>query len=230
MTAPWIVCAWHTPDYRAWADKLIASLDAVGAPHDIVEVPKLPGTWEANTLAKPAQLLAAMDRHPGKCIVFLDVDCEVLGDLSPLAGIGGDVGFYMRTKWRRSGGMRFGARSGTVVVRPTPGARAYVESWEDAAREAPWGDVDQTAQMVAMGRVPGVSFTMLGVEYCATDGDCVPVPVILHDSASRDVRKITRTHRRLRRVWRALWVDRAWPLALFGGLLMAAYILFKECG
>jgi hypothetical protein len=49
---------------------------------------------------------------------FLDVDCEVLGDLSPLAGITGDVGFYVRTKVRRSGGMRFGARSGTVVVRP----------------------------------------------------------------------------------------------------------------
>ena len=163
MTAtPLVVCAWHTPDYRAWACKLVTSLEARSIPHDIVEVPKLPGSWEANTLAKPAQLLAAMDRHPDKVVIFLDVDCEVLGDLSPLAGIGGDVGFYMRTKWRRSGGMRFGARSGTVVVRPTAGARQYVEAWEDAAREAPWGDVDQTAQMFAMGRAPGTSFTMLG--------------------------------------------------------------------
>jgi hypothetical protein len=60
-------------------------------PHDIVEVPKLPGTWEANTMAKPAHLLAAMDRHPDKVIVLLDVDCRVLGDLTPLAGIEGDV-------------------------------------------------------------------------------------------------------------------------------------------
>ncbi len=155
-------------------------------------------------------------------------DCLVLGDLAPLAGIGGDVGFYLRTKWRRSGGMRFGARSGTVVVRPTPGARAYIEAWEDAAREAPWGDVDQTAQMFAMGRVPGVSFTMLGVEYCSTAGACVPEPVILHDSASRDVRKVTRTHRRLRRLWRVLWVDRAWSLGVLGALLMIAMILFSE--
>ena len=66
MTATWIVCGWFTPDYRCWADKLITSLDAVGAPHDIVEVPKLPGSWEANTLAKPAQLLAAMDRIPAR--------------------------------------------------------------------------------------------------------------------------------------------------------------------
>jgi hypothetical protein len=123
MTAPWIVCAWHTPDYRHRADKLIASLNTAGAPHDIVEVAKLPGSWEDNTMAKPAQLLAAMDRHPNKAIIFLDVDCEVLGDLSPLADITGDVGFFVRTKYRRSGGIRFGARSGTVVVRPTPSRR-----------------------------------------------------------------------------------------------------------
>jgi hypothetical protein len=201
MSAPWIVCGWHTPDYRAWAFKLVTSLDDRGIPHDIVEAPKLPGSWEANTMAKPAHLLDAMDRHPDKVIVFLDVDCRVLGDLAPLAEIGGDVGFYIRTKWRRSGSMRFGARSGTVVVRPTPGARAYVRAWEDAAREAPWGDVDQSAQMVAMGRAPGTSFTMLGVEYCATAGDCVPEPVVLHDSASRGVRKIGRWQRRLRRLW-----------------------------
>src|SRR5687767_2613414 len=129
MSAPFIVCAWYTPDYRPWADKLIASLDAIGAPYDIVEVPKRPGTWEANTMAKPGQLLAAMDRHPNEVIVFLDVDCEVLGDLTPLADITGDVAFYIRTKYRRSGGTRFGARSGTVVARPTERARRYVEAW-----------------------------------------------------------------------------------------------------
>jgi hypothetical protein len=204
MTAPFIVCGWCTPDYRCWACKLVTSLDDRGIPHDIVEVPKLPGSWEANTMAKPAHLLDAMDRHPDKVTVFLDVDCQVLGDLSPLAKIGGDVAFYLRTKCR-SGGARFGFRSGTVVVRPTPGARAYVHAWLDAAAEAPWGDVDQAAQMFAMGRAPGTSFTMLGVEYCATAGDCVPEPVILHDSASRGVRKIKPWQRRLRRLWRVLF-------------------------
>ena len=61
---PLIVCGWHTPNYRAWAFKLITSLDDRGIPHDIVEVPKLPGSWEANTMAKPAHLLDAMDRTP----------------------------------------------------------------------------------------------------------------------------------------------------------------------
>jgi hypothetical protein len=62
MTAPFIICGWHTPDYRAWAFKLITSLDDRGIPHDIVEVPELPGSWEANTMPKPVHLLDAM-RH-----------------------------------------------------------------------------------------------------------------------------------------------------------------------
>ena len=133
------------------------------------------------------------------------------GDLSPLAGIGGDVGFYLRTKWRRSGGMRFGARSGTVVVRPTAGARAYVELWRRMPRGGALGDVDQTALMVAMGRVPWASFTMLGVEYCATDGDKVPAPVILDDLVSRGVRKVPGRIAGYGGCGVALWVDRAWP-------------------
>jgi hypothetical protein len=115
MTAPWIVCAWHTPSYRVWAFKLIASLNAVGAPHDIVEVPKLPGSWEDNTMAKPAQLLAAMDRHPDKAIVFLDVDCLVRGDLSPLAAINGDVG---RRVVRHRGGQSDRTRHPARVGQP----------------------------------------------------------------------------------------------------------------
>jgi hypothetical protein len=40
--------------------------------------------------------------------------------------------------------------TGTVVVRPTAGARAYVQAWITAAAELPWGDVCQTAQMFAI--------------------------------------------------------------------------------
>ena len=53
--------------------------------------------------------------------------------------------------------------------------------------------------MVAMGRVPGTSFTMLDLKWCTTCGDREPAPVVLHDSASRGVRKIGRWQRRLRR-------------------------------
>jgi len=151
VNRPCPVCGWFTPNYRPWTDKLIASLNALGIPHDVVEVPRLPGSWEANTMAKPAQILAAMDRHPERVVVFLDVDCEVKAPIDGLASITGDAGFYVRTRYRRFGGIRFGARSGTVVIRPTAAARAYIEAWTAAARQAPRGSVDQAAQMVAMG-------------------------------------------------------------------------------
>lgn len=39
--------------------------------------------------------------------------------------------------------------------------------------------------LVAFGRLPTLSLTMLGVEACAVTGDKCATPIILHDSASR---------------------------------------------
>jgi hypothetical protein len=202
MTSPaWIVCGWFTPDYRVWADKVIASLDVVGAPHDIIERPKLPGGWEANTMAKPLAVRDAMARHPDKVVIFLDVDCEVRGDLSPLAQIVADVAFYVRSRRGRGGSIRFGIRSGTIVIRPTPAARAFVHAWVMLSEAGMVGDVDQDTLMLAVGAVPGLSLATLDARWCATPADVVTDPVILHDSASRDVRKVTRRRRIL---WRLL--------------------------
>jgi hypothetical protein len=196
MTSPaWIVCGWFTPDYRSWADKLIASLDAMGAPHDIVERPKLPGGWEANTMAKPLAVRDAMARHPDRVVIFLDVDCEVRGDLSPIAQIAADVAFYVRSRRGRNGGIRFGIRSGTIVVRPTPAARAFVNAWVMLSEAGMVGDVDQDTLMLAVGAVPGLSLATLDARWCATPADMVADPVILHDSASRDAIKVTRRRR-----------------------------------
>lgn len=79
---------------------------------DIVEVPRPAGSLEAVTLLKPAQLLAAMDRHPGKVIVFLDAYCAVRGQLDELATITSDVSFYGRV-----GGC---ASVGLAAARPSP--------------------------------------------------------------------------------------------------------------
>ena len=203
MSANLIVCGWYTPDYRKWVDRLVPTLDARSIPHDFVEVPKLPGTWEANTMAKPKHLLAAMERHPDKVIVLVDVDCTVHGDLTPLAGIEGDIGFSLRGKYRRSDGVRFRIQSGTVVVKPTAAARAYVEAWAAAAAEAPWGYVDQDALLVAMGRVPWCSYTVLPVEMCAMPKDKVAAPIIFHDVGAK-VRKMTPRRRRLLRLLTSL--------------------------
>ena len=194
-----VVCGWYTPDYAHWLDALIPSLDAVGAKHDFVKVAKVPGGWEANTMEKPMQIQRAMIRHPDKVIIFLDVDCVVHRPLTPLLLIGGDVGLYLRTKFRRRGGFRSGWRSGTMVLRPTSNARALVSAWIEEGERAVRHAVDQDSLAVALGRVPGLSITTLGVEWCATVGDDYIDPAIYHDSASLE----TKTPR-LKRTWHRL--------------------------
>jgi hypothetical protein len=188
-----IVCGWYTPDYRAWAAKLITSLDALAIPHDIVQVPKLPGGWEANTLAKPVQVLAAMDRHPDKVIVFLDVDCTVRGDLFPLALLRGDVAFRFRTRRKRGrGGFRAGFLSGTLVIKPNAHARRFVEAWRDCP--ARYGDTDQTLLALALGTVEAVSIEPLHERWLYGG-------VIAHEHASRGSGKLSVTAVRLQRLW-----------------------------
>jgi hypothetical protein len=136
---PVIVCAWHTRSHRHWAFALQATCELTGHEHDVIEVPEAPSGWEANTCQKARHLLAAMDKYPNRSIVFVDVDCEVKGDLSPLVDLPGDFGIHFIVK-RRSNGARMRLRSGTLVVRPTPAARRLVEAWavESALARTGW--------------------------------------------------------------------------------------------
>jgi hypothetical protein len=95
-----IVCGFYTEDYRHWLIPLVASLDRLGQAHDFVLAEKAGQMSETNTMAKAGHILAAKDRHPDEVIVWLDVDCIVHGDLSPLADIRGDVAFRVHSKFR----------------------------------------------------------------------------------------------------------------------------------
>lgn len=186
-----IICGWFTPDYRHWWDRLRKSLEAIGAPHDFVEREKVDSGWEANTMRKPHEILAAMDRHPDTTIIFLDVDCTIAGtyaDLVELAAIPGDVGFRVRTGQRRRAQKPFcRVRSGTVVIRPTNRARAFIEAWRKAGAEMHRYSVDQDTMLLALGRVPGLTITCIDNRFCVAPRDAaVPNPVIVHDWASKD--------------------------------------------
>jgi len=151
-----IVCGFYTPDYHHWVVPLVASLDQFGQSHDFVLAEKAGQMWETNTMAKARHILAAMDRHPDKVIVWLDVDCIVHGDLSPLADIRGDVAFRMYSKFRRHHkGARFRAQSGTMVFRPTAEARQFVEHWKRASENAA---VRRDRPVIPGGRDGGVDW------------------------------------------------------------------------
>jgi hypothetical protein len=197
-----VVCGFYTRDYFHWVPPLQLSLDHFGCPHDFVETAKVEGGWEANTMRKATEVMNAMARHPDRVIVFIDVDARVCGDLTPLTQLAGDVAFHVQARRRRNGGVRFRVRSGTLVIAPTPAARRFIETWAILSAGAHYGDVDQTTLMLAIGLVPGVAFTPLDLCYCATAGDHVANPVILHDQASRDVRKVKPWQRLVRRLIR----------------------------
>lgn len=189
----YVTCGWYTPDYAHWADRLRANLDDLGEPHDIVEVEKNPGGWEANTMRKPGQVLAAMMRHPAKTIIFLDVDCEVCNSLSELAGASrADIQLHFRCNMMRNGLPRMTARSGTMVIRPTERAKSFVKNWRELNFAAPSGSVDQRTLPAAIVKTPGLAVGMLDNRYCAVPADNVESPIILHSSASASQKKMSR--------------------------------------
>lgn len=191
----WVVCGFYTPDYSHWGNALRCNLDQLDVRHDIRASAKLPGGWEANTRAKPIEIRAAMDRHPDTTIIFLDVDCAVRGPISRLQGladIGGDVGIYARTRLRSSGKPLFAPRSGTIVLRPTPATRRFTGAWIDAGLSAHRYANDQDLFVVALGRVPRLSVTLLGNEACAILADRCLDPIVLHDTSDREKDSVSR--------------------------------------
>jgi hypothetical protein len=183
----WVVCGWFTEDekYRPLAKQLAESLEQIGAPYDLVAAPPLSGGWEANTMAKPGHVLTAMDRHPAKTIIFLDVDCRAVGDLAPLVdSVGSDIAIRFRPK-ARNNRMWMTPRSSTMVFRPTDAARRFVSAWRDASKSTPYGTIDQTTFVTTLCRTPGVSFSHLGPEWGSMDDECAGAAII-HLGAGND--------------------------------------------
>lgn len=193
----YIVCGWYTSDYSGWASRLEQSLVQHGQPFDLVKVDKPIGEgWETTTMRKAGEVLKALDRHPSKTLIFIDVDCQIAGDLAPLSKLRGDVAFYFHPRRRRSGFTKAHIRSGTIVLRPTAEARRFVERWAEISSRAQYGDVDQDALLLAIN-TPCVLFEQLEVKWCFTKSDKCKTPVICHSSASKNRHKISTTKRRV---------------------------------
>ncbi len=197
MLSSYVICGWYTPRYRHWWPALQASLEHHRQPFDFVEVEQPPGTWEAATLQKPVQIMDAMRRHPSEVVVFIDVDCVVRGDLSPLAELRGDVAMYLRGRRGRIAGYKLHARTGTVVLKPTRGARDFVATWCEMSDCCRYGEVDQLSFALAMGSCPDTTFQPLDERWCGIKGD--PKAIILHDQASAGTRKVSSLSRWLHR-------------------------------
>lgn len=203
----WVVCGWFTDDpiYRPLAEQLAASLDAVGVAYDLVCVPRGPGSWESNTLAKAAQALAAVERHPGKTVIFMDVDYTATGDISWLAQAPGDVAMQMVARRRKNGSARLAPSAQVMVFKPNEAARRFIEAWIDLGHKPRPGDTSEAFLTLAC-TVPEVSISSL-------DRDRV-TSVLNHSWASRrSPRRMSGLRREMANLLRSLLGRHARPSA-----------------
>jgi len=178
----WIACGWYTPDYEHWFRNLERSLIEHSVPyHDFRSVPKIEGGWERNTCRKASFVLDALDRHPGKTVIFMDVDCVVTGDLGSLVNPTYDIAlnFGVLRKKRR---INLVPLTGHMVINPTSQARTLIEAWANVSNDAEFGLQDQETLTLAIGKVGGVEGVRL-VRVEATG-------IICHSHASAEVRKV----------------------------------------
>jgi hypothetical protein len=184
----WLVVAWFTDDYRTLAEQLAFQLKAVGAPYHLFRRDKPAHGWDPRQ--KPSVVMHAMQTHPGKTLILMDVDCIVRGDIEPVTRFEGDVGISLkaRQKYRKRGGQQplvVTISSRVVVFKPTPGAWTFVTEWERLCKQTEAID-DETAMAWAYLKKPGVAYAQLDQRYA---GQEINVPsltkdvVILHDSA-----------------------------------------------
>jgi hypothetical protein len=201
----WVVCGWFTDDpvYRPLAQQLAASLDSIGAPYDLVSIPKPPGSWESNTLAKAGQALAAVLRHSDKTVIFIDVDFTAKGDISWLATASGDVAMQMIARRRKNGSARLAPSAQVMVFKPNEAARRFIEAWIDLGREPRPGDTSEAFLTLACA-VPGVSISCLDSNRVAS--------VLHHSWASRHgPRRMSGVWREMANVFRSLMGRHARP-------------------
>jgi hypothetical protein len=185
---PWLVIGWFTPDYRPLAEKLANNLDFHGAPYRLFAREKAEHGWDPRQ--KPSVVMHAMQRHPGKTLVLMDVDCIVAGNIEPVMNIEGDVGLSVkaRQKHRKRGGQQpivLMISSRVVVFRPTPKAWEFVVEWERLCQETRAID-DETALGWAYIRKPLVATQQLDQRYVGLEIGALGTPpgvVIWHESA-----------------------------------------------
>lgn len=161
---PWLVIGWFTEDYTPLARALSDNLDRLAIPHHLYARVLDPRGWLANTLRKPEVLLSAFRDHPGKTLILFDVDMEVLGDISALAGLPGDVVAPSGTKrgdclpWqRRKRRLHVGSR--VMVWKSTEAAMRLARIWLDECARPGIAYGDEVALLEAYARSDGVTLS-----------------------------------------------------------------------
>lgn len=184
----WLVTGWFTEDYSPLARRLSDNLDRLAVPHHFYAREKDPRGYVANTRRKPEVVLAAFSDYPGKTVVLFDVDMEVLGDISSLAAINGDVIVASNTKpgdcvpWKkRKRRIHMGSR--VMVWKSNEPAKQLARLWLEQCQKPGISYGDEVAFIEAYVRSEGVALSRLPPRYAGVQKHTAPQgAVVIHDS------------------------------------------------
>ena len=193
------VCAFYTPNYLPQILSLKASVEALGINH-YFKCYQPRGGWEANTRIKADFVAHALRQVATHDVAYLDADSVVRKPLvlfdQPTADV--TILFHHRKKYKLEI-LRIAA--GTLLVRNTPGGRAFAAAWAAEAAKAAPIDVDEDLMYRLMPTLGGVSYAALPRSYYKIfDSGGTVQPVIEHFQASRGQFKVRKTRRRIRQI------------------------------
>ena len=184
----WLVIGWFTEDYTKLARALSDNLNRLGIPHHLYARVLDPGGWAANTRRKPEVLFSAYAHHPGTTLLMFDVDMEVIGDISGIASINGDVVAPSGSKradcqpWqRRKRRIQFSSR--VMVWKSNDAAKSLARLWLEECRKPRITYHDEVAFGEAYVRSEGVAVSRLPPRFSGAQKHNAPKDaVIIHDS------------------------------------------------
>jgi hypothetical protein len=185
-----IIVSYYTPGlYEDEAKKLVRSCRRFNMERDVQIVEDL-GSWQANTHRKAAFILAMLDKHPGRGVLFVDADAELQAQPWELENIREDVGLCWRDYSVFPSGARSAGRellSGTAYFSQSGESHDLLKMWirENEANPAEW-EQRNLERVVTRGGWDG-TIKEFPPQYCQIFDSMKSAgqPVIEHYQASR---------------------------------------------
>lgn len=184
-----IVCSFYTLDYMEAAMRLRKQLTDFGIEHYLQKINRVSkdySDWQRETFFKANFIRNMMDRFPGKDIVWIDADAEVLQYPEAFGDMPGNLAARIFQERK--------LLTGTVYFKNCPEIREVVDDWITLNQKPQDKFRCQQEQMnlqEVIERSPGkVKFANLPREYCYIfdERESCEDPVIVHRQHSRKFR------------------------------------------
>lgn len=183
-----IVVCYYTVDtpYEVEYEAFARNVASYGLEIDATAIASV-GSWVGNCHQKPDIIRAALERHPDRTLMYLDVDARLSRYPDLIDTFVGDVSFHRRNGWE--------LLSGTMLWRSNARTLALVDLWRRCRSQSP-GQWDQRTLDTAIGlaetEIPDLRVVPLPPEYAKIFDimQGVANPVVTHYQASRRLKKI----------------------------------------